>query len=38
MYDDVQLLMHILKPKSFIFVGFGFLKVQEVKNVLIDNC
>ena len=23
---DVQILMHILKPKCYIFMGFGFLK------------
>ena len=38
MCNDVQLLMHILKPKSFIFVGFVFLKMQEFKGVLIYNC
>ena len=38
MCNNVQLLMHILKPKSFIFVGIVFLKMLEVKGVLIYNC
>ena len=24
---DVRLLMHILKPECYVFVGFGFLKM-----------
>ena len=33
--DDVQMFMHILKPKSFIFVVFGVMKVYDVKCVLL---
>lgn len=33
-YVDGQFNMYILKPNSYIFVGFGFLKVEEVKCML----
>ena len=33
----VQLSMHVLKLNHFIFVGLDFLKVQEVKYLLMLN-
>jgi len=37
MCSNFKCLRHILKPKCYVFVSFGNLKVWEVKGVLILN-
>ena len=37
MCDDVECLIHIMKSEDYVFVGFSFLKVYEVKCMLMSN-